>query len=189
LFGSTVAAPAGAEDDEAVDNEAEVEIKKEDAVVTLEKVDTCTGEEDETKVLEIDPCKVFLFHPQTKEWKEIEKNGETKGGLCYARVLSSEDGGSFRARIVVRRKNNEEVVLNAAVHSGMKPEKQSDSKSTKLFTFNPVSTLSALSPHRGIASRPPIPPSPPQGVLRQFLKPVFHSLQETQKLDLHLIKV
>jgi hypothetical protein len=185
-----VAAPAGGEDDEAVDNEAEVEIKKEDAVVTLEKVDTCTGEEDETRVLEIDPCKVFVFHPQTKEWKEIEKNGETKGGLCYARVLSSEEGGGFRARIVVRRKNNEEVILNAAVHSGMKPEKQSDGKSTKLFTFNPVSTCLLSRLIAASRLRLPSPLPPPQPVLRQFpFKPVFHSLQETQKLDLHLIKV
>jgi hypothetical protein len=38
----------------------------------------------------------------------------------------------------VRRKNNEEVVLNAALHSGMKPDKQADGKSTKIFTYNAV---------------------------------------------------
>ena len=129
---STPAVAAGGDDDEASEqNEAEVEIKKEDAIVSLPEVEKCTGEEGETRVLEIDPFKAFLFNPETKDWKDL-------GGLCYARLLSSEDGGSFKARIVVRRKNNEEVVLNAALHCGMKPDKQTDGKSTKIFTYNAV---------------------------------------------------
>jgi hypothetical protein len=131
LFSDPSAATAGDGDDDAVEPH-EVEIKSEDAVVSLPEVEKCTGEDGETKVLEIDPFKVFLFNPETKEWTDKGK------GLCYARLLSSEDGGSFKARIVVRRKNNEEVVLNAALHTGMKPDKQTDGKSTKVFTFNPV---------------------------------------------------
>jgi hypothetical protein len=169
LFAAPAAAAAGAGEEEDAEEEHEVEIKKEDALVTLPEVEKVTGEEGETRVLEIDPFKVFLFDAETKEWKD-------KGGLCYARLLSSEEGSSFKARIVVRRKNNEEVVLNAAVHSGMKPDKQADNKSTKVFTFNSV--------------RPALPRSRIASVSITRLNP-FPSLhlQETGKLDMHLLKV
>jgi len=124
-----VASAGGGEAEEDAEEPHEVEIKKEDALVSLPEVAVSTGEEDETRVLEIDPFKLYLFDSETKEWKD-------KGGLCYARLLSSDEGGSFKGRIVVRRKNNEQVVLNAALHSSMKPEKQADGKSTKIFTYN-----------------------------------------------------
>jgi hypothetical protein len=130
-FGAPAAAAAGEDGGDEESNEVELEIKKEDAIVSLPEVERCTGEEGEQKVLEIEPFKVFLFNPESKDWKDL-------GGICYARLLSSEENGGFKARIVVRRKNNEEVVLNAALHSGMKPEKQSDGKSTKIFTYNAV---------------------------------------------------
>jgi hypothetical protein len=151
LFAAPNAAAAGGGDDEDAEEPHEVEIKKEDAIVTLPEVEKVTGEEGETRVLEIDPFKVFLFDPESKEWKD-------KGGLCYARLLSSEEGGSFKARIVVRRKNNEEVVLNAALHSGMKPDKQTDNKSTKVFTFNSVS-VAILPPFTALLTLP-LHPSP-----------------------------
>ena len=74
-------AESGGGDDE--DAEKEVQVKKTDAVVSLEEVETCTGEEDETTAFQLPRAKLFVLGtPGEEKTGEEEKASpqKTSGG-------------------------------------------------------------------------------------------------------------
>eukprot|EP00775_Hariotina_reticulata_P006441 gene6441-6670_t len=97
-----VAAADGEDDDAAaVEEECQAEYKP---VVQLEEVETSTGEEDETSLLEL-KCKLYRFEASSNEWKER--------GLGLVKLLKHKENDKIR--LLMRQEKTLKIRANHIV--------------------------------------------------------------------------
>lgn len=109
---------AGEEGDTGEEVEAAVDVHFEPVIPLPELVPVYTGEEDD-ELLYAQRAKLYVYHPDTSEWKER--------ALGEAKILRCSDG---RARIVVRRDMVHKVACNHYITSNMELRPMATSNSS-----------------------------------------------------------
>uniref|UniRef100_A0A061S635 Ran-binding protein 1 n=1 Tax=Tetraselmis sp. GSL018 TaxID=582737 RepID=A0A061S635_9CHLO len=92
-------------------------------VVELDEVETTTGEEMETQLLEM-KCKLYRYDPDASEWKER--------GVGHVRLLENKD--NKKIRLLMRQEKTLKIRANHIVMPGTRLEEHSGSDKTWVYT-------------------------------------------------------